>query len=160
MKRHLLFFVLLLSIVVSACTTKCPPLTDAQKAVIEKQILEIWAKFQNSVENVDFDSFSSFFSSDEFITSFGSGVAFNSKAEYLDTVKARFSIRKSNELQQVTVKVSVLAEDLALLTRSCVLQINFKDGSIRSLQAAVSVIFKKEATGWKIIHRHESTYRI
>jgi hypothetical protein len=40
MKKHLFFFVQLLSIIISACQTQCPPLTDAQKADIEKQILD------------------------------------------------------------------------------------------------------------------------
>jgi hypothetical protein len=66
LKKHLLIFVLLLSIVVSACKTQCPPLTDSQKADIEKQILELVNKLIISVEKVDIDSFSAFFSPDEF----------------------------------------------------------------------------------------------
>ena len=157
MKKHLLFFVLLLSIFYSACKTQCPPLTDSQKADIEKQIQELWDKLTIPILKADADGYAPFVSSDEFIASYEGGtLALRSKTELIDTLRAWFSNRKSNEFQQKTVKITVLAENLVVLDQLCILQINFKDDTMMRLNDAISFIFKKETSGWKVIHAHES----
>jgi len=160
MKKKLLFLALLLSIVVAACTTKCPPLTDAQKADIEKQVLVVWDKYMNAWEKADFDSLADVYSSNEFITCYNGGFVQNSKEQIFDSVRLGFNRRKVNETQikfnEVSVKVTPFTEDLALLTQSWIGQTNFKDGRTAMSKQALSVIFKREANGWKIIHRHQS----
>jgi ketosteroid isomerase-like protein len=160
MKKHLLFFVLLLSIIVTACKTQCPPLTDSQKADIEKQILGLWDKITIPIEKVDIDGYSAFISSDEFLGMYSGGSIFHSKAELIDSMRIWFSDRKSNELQKKSVKVTVLTENLVLVDQLCILQITFKDDRIIRLNHAISFLLKKEAAGWKIIHGHESYNRI
>ena len=104
MRKHLLFFVLLLSIFYSACKIKCPPLTDSQKADIEKEILEQWDKMKISIEKADIVSITGFYSTDEFEAYLMRGEIISSREAYLDTLRVWFSNRKSNELQQKTVK--------------------------------------------------------
>jgi ketosteroid isomerase-like protein len=157
MKKHLFFLVLLLCIIVSACKTKCPPLTDKQKADIEKQILDVWAKYSTSTEKIDLNGVFSCYSSDEFLSAGSQGLVYNSRATYMDTVRVRFDKRKSGEKRQAIVKITVFTEDLALLTESNVFQINYKNDSMTRINDAISAIFKKEASGWKIIHKNEST---
>jgi hypothetical protein len=156
MKKNLLFFILMLGIIFSACKTQNPPLTDAQKAEIEKQILELSNTIANTAEKLDINGYSAFLSSDEFIASYLGGSAFQSKAEWVDSVGVWWSKRKSQEIGQRKFKVTVLSEDLVLLDRVSIWQIYLKDDRIRRNIDALSVIFKKEATGWKIIHIHES----
>ena len=157
MKKHLFIFVLLLCTIISACKNQCPPLTNSQKADIEKQILDLWNKITIPIEKADIDGYAPFVSSDEFIASYGGGtVALRSKSELIDTLRTWFSNRKGNEFQQKTVKIIVLAENLVLLDQLCILQINFKDDTIMRLNDAISFIFKKETSGWKVIHAHES----
>jgi ketosteroid isomerase-like protein len=55
-----------------------------------------------------------------------------------------------------TVKVTVLSADLVLADRVGIYKVNFKDDRIRRSKQALSYVFKKGATGWKIIHVHES----
>jgi len=157
MKKNLLFFVLLLSIIVSACQTQCPPLTDSQKADIEKQIREVVDKIITTAENLDVAGYSAFINSDEFIATINKGYAFQSKKEWIDSVGVWWSGRKSQDLDQVKVKIAVLSADYALADRVSVWQITNKNDFIWSFNQACSYIFKKEASGWKFIHYHESS---
>ena len=157
MRKQLLLFALLLSIFFSACKTQCPPLTDSQKADIEKQIRELWDKLTIPILNADADGYAPFISSDEFIADYEGGtLALRSKTELIDTLRNWFSNRKSNEFQQKTVKITVLSDNLVAVDQLCILQINFKDDTRMRLNDAISFIFKKETSGWKIIHVHES----
>jgi hypothetical protein len=156
MKKHVLFFVLLLSLIVSACKTKCSPLTASEKADIEKQILEIVNKLIISVEKLDIDSFSTFFSSNEFSSGYCQGSTFQSKQEWVDDTRVWFNMLKSAELDN-KIKVTVLSADLVLADRVGNYQVIFKDDRISRSKQALSYIFKKEAAGWKIIHVHESS---
>lgn len=155
MKKYLLLFILLLYIISSACKVQCPPLTDKQRADIEKQILELVNKLIISVEKLDIDGFSAFFSSDEFLAGYSQGSTFQSKAEWVDDTRVWFNQLKSAELDN-KVKVTVLSADFVLVDRVGTYQVNFKDDRISRSRQALSYIFKKEATGWKIIHVHES----
>ena len=160
MKKLLLFFVLLLSIIVSACQTQCPPLTDSQKADIEKQIRDLVDKIVVTAENLDIAGYPAFLSSDAFIASFLEGSAFQSKTEWVDSVGFWWSQRKSIDLDQIKIKVNVLSADYVVADRVCVWTTTFKDDRIRRTNDAISYIFKKEATGWKIIYIHESAIEI
>jgi hypothetical protein len=155
MKKYLLFFVLLAGIIISACKTQCPPLSDSQKADIEKQILALVDKLIVSIEKLDIDSFSAFFSSDEFIAGYSEGSAKQSETEWIEGTRIWFNQQKSVELDN-EVKVTVLSADLVLVDRVGIYQVNFKDDRISRSVQALSYVFKKEATGWKIIHVHES----
>jgi len=156
MKKHLLILILLLGILVSACRTQCPPLTGTQKANIEKEILTLSDKVANTVEKLDINGYAAFISSEEFIASYSDGSAFRSKAEWVDSVGVWWSKRKSIEIGQRIFTVTILSADLALLDRTSVWQVNFKNDKIGHLRHATSVLYKKESTGWKIIHIHES----
>jgi ketosteroid isomerase-like protein len=87
---------------------------------------------------------------------FSHGTPFLTRDAYADSLNIWFGARKNNEITQKTIKVKVLAENLAVLDQVSVFQANFKDDRIIKLNHSVSFIFKKEAAGWKIIHGHES----
>ncbi len=156
MKNSLFFVVLLAGILLSACQTACPSLTDAQKAEIEKQIVEQWGKIGLAVQKADADSYATFFSSDRFQAMYSEGTQFLSLKEYSDSVKVWFSARKGSELQQPIVKVNILSENIVLLDQKSIFKLNLKDERVMRYNHAVSFIFRKEASGWKIIHGHES----
>ena len=156
MKNHLFFFLLLATIMVTACMAPPPTLTDSQKAAIEKQILEQWGKVSVAVEKADAEGYTAYLSSKEFLSMSSEGKTFQSSEEYADSVKVWFSARKSVEIQQVTTKVNVLTENLVLLDQKSVFQLNLKDNRIMRFSHAVTFIFKREDAGWKIIHGHES----
>jgi hypothetical protein len=156
MKRHLLFIVLLLSVVLIACTTKCPPLTDEQKADFEKQTQELTNRMNNLAEKGDVANWSDLISSDNFLGWCGGGTIYQSKDVLIDTISAAFDRRKSLEIGQRKFEVTVLSEDIVLVDRVSVNQVEYKNGQSRRSNSVISYLFRKEATGWKVIHVHES----
>lgn len=156
MKNHLLYFVLMAGIIFTACQNPSPSITDSQKVIIEKQILEQWEKSGLAVKKSDADGYLTSFSSTGFVAMHSEGMQFISLKEYADSVKVWFSARTSNEIQQPTIKVTVLSDQLALMDQKSVFQLNLKDSRVVRCNHAVSFLFKKEDSGWKIIHGHES----
>lgn len=156
MKRHLILSALLVCILLSACNNPSTILTASQKSAVEKQILEQWNQINATIEKSDAAGFLAFFSSDGFLAMFSHGTPFLTRKAYADSLNIWFGARKSNEITQKTIKVNVLAGDLAVLDQVSVFQANFKDERVFRINHSVSFIFKKEAAGWKIIHGHES----
>jgi ketosteroid isomerase-like protein len=58
---------------------------------------------------------------------------------------------------QKKVTATVLAENLVLINQVARVQVNNKSGTIWRADHAFSALFKKELSGWKIIHEHESS---
>ena len=154
--KRLLFFVFMAGLAFMACNNTPTLLTDSGRSAIEKQILEQWKKAATMVEKADAEGYLSAFSSNEFLGMSSAGKQFVSMTEYSDSVKVWFSTRYSSEIQNASVKVTVLTENLALLDQASVFKVNFKDNQIMRTSHVVSFIFKKEGSGWKIIHGHES----
>ncbi len=157
MKKHLLFLVLLLSIIVLACKTQCPPLTDAQKADIEKEILELTNKMNDLAEKSDVAKWSELISSAEFLGWSSEGKLYQSREIWLDSMSVWMNSRESLEIGQRKFNVTVLSADIVLVDRVSVNQAKYKNGRIERYNSAISYLFKKETTGWKVIHMNVSS---
>lgn len=156
MKKQLFHIGLMIILFSGACKNPNPPLTDAQKAVIEKQVLDQAEKMNISVEKADADGYNAFLSSSNFLSMISQGTPFFTRDEYANAIKDWFSQRKGVELSQKNIKVSVLTENLVLLNQSAVFQATFIDDRVFMIYHTVSFLFQKEESGWKIIHGHES----
>lgn len=155
MKKYL-FPLLLLACMIFSCQNQCPPLTDQQKADIEKQVLAVWDSLIIPVMKLDADGYSPFLSSDEYLGHYGGGTVITSKAAVIDSMKVWFSYRKSQQLLQKKVTVTVLAENLVLINQVSRAQMDTKSGEIWRADHAYSALLKNEDSGWKVIHEHES----
>lgn len=157
MKKPFLVFGIVVMTVFSTCDNKCPPLTTSQKAEIEKQILGIIDKIYASIAKLEVEGYAVYLSSDEFLGFHGCGVELPimTKTELVDRTRAWFSERTKQEISNVEVKVSVLSADYVLVDRTANWKISFTDGQTYNFIHAASFIFKKESSGWKIIHLDE-----
>lgn len=155
MNKYYFIIVLLMGVLFSRCTNKCHELTNQEKSQIETQILEEWENIRTTIENSDSDGYATFISPD-FILMSTNGTVFYSKTEYIDNVRNWFSARKNTEIQKAKVTITVLDKELVLLDQKSVFQVSFKDESIQRVHHAVTFVFQKEPSGWKIIHGHES----
>ncbi len=144
-----------MSVLFSDCTNQCHELTDQIKSQIENQILDEWKNISAAIENSDSDEYANFISPDLILMS-SEGAVFNSKNEYIDSVRNWFANRKNTEIQKAKVTVTVLEEDIVLLDQKSDFQVNYKDGNIQRVHHAVTFVFKREPSGWMIIHGHES----
>jgi ketosteroid isomerase-like protein len=156
MKKSLFLWVLISGLAFSSCKNPAGDLTATQKADIEKQVLEQWDKLNLTLEKADAAGYLSFLSTDGFLGMHSEGTQFLTRESYADSVKAWFEPRKSCEMPNRKIKVHVLGENLALLDQAGIFQANFRDGRVIRLNHAVSFVFRKETSGWKIIHGHES----
>lgn len=145
----------MLGILLSACTNECTELTEQGKSKIEKQILDEWEKIMATIKDSDSEAYATFISPDLILMS-SQGSVYYSKTVYIDNVKKWFSTRKNTEIEQKKIIVTPLDEDIALLDQESDFVVTYQDGSIQGVHHAVSFVFKKEPTGWRIIHGHES----
>lgn len=145
----------LTGLMMAACNN-CPPLNDTQKAEIISQLTELYDSLAIAVEKANADSYLAFWSQEEFLGMHSQSYVFNSKEEYADSVKSWFTPRESMEMRDKTVKVHVLSADLALVDKSSVFLITFKDGNSSRVKHVMSFVLKMEPSGWKVIHGHET----
>jgi uncharacterized protein (TIGR02246 family) len=156
MKRHLLFWIILSAITFSSCSEQSTKFSDEQKAEISTQVREVWTLIGHSVRDVQPESFIGFFSTDHFISMHTDGMTMHSREEYADSVRSWFGGRKSAKLLDPEVRIQPLSGDLALLDQTAGFVVVFGNEKADTVQHAVSFLFQKEETGWKIIHGHES----
>ena len=68
-----------------------------------------------------------------------------------------FSLRESQEVGNVDVNTTVLSSDLVLLTSIGYWDVSFiSGGQIVDSKSLVSLLWKKEPSGWKVIYLQES----
>ncbi len=155
MKNYYFIIVLFVSTLFSGCTNQCHELTDQRKSQIEKQILEKWKNISTAIENLDSEEYATFISPNLIMIS-SEGSVFSSKTEYIDNVQNWFATRKNTEIQKAKVTLTVLEEDLVLLDQKSDFIVEYKDDNVQEVHHAVTFMFKKEPSGWKVIHGHES----
>jgi ketosteroid isomerase-like protein len=156
MKKQLFPLLFLVFIIFSACQNQCPLLTDQQKVDIEKQIQEFHDSLLIPIEDLNPDGYAPFVSSDEFLGHYNGGTVIPSKAAFIDTLKSWFSDRQTQRFEPQKVTINVFSKDLVLIDQVAKFNIINKDGQIWQGDHAISFLIKKEKSGWKIIHSHES----
>jgi uncharacterized protein (TIGR02246 family) len=155
MRRYCFVTAVLLSVAFSGCNNQSSELTGHVKLTIEKQLLDNWEKIMTTIEDSDSEAYASFISPNLILMS-SQGTVYYSKTAYIDNVRNWFSTRENTEIEQKKIIVTPLDKEIALLDQESYFVVTYQDGNIQEVDHTVSFVFKKESSGWKIIHGHES----
>lgn len=138
------------------CTNQSTELTDEQKATIISEVGNQMEKIRSTINQLDIDAWSEYWSEDEFISVSSGMNYFNNRSTWVDSVAYWWSFLESRSIEPIERSVTPLTPELALATRIVEGEDITKNGEQRSFTALVTVVWKKETNGWKIINTHES----
>jgi len=131
-------------------------LTAEHKASIADEVGKIYVEGISNLSKLNIEIWSEPWSKNNFL-SVNSGVNyFSTYTEFKDSVEHWFSLRESQNVTIVDKKIYVLTSDQVLLTSIANWEILFKNEEDLKVKALATLLWKKEADGWKIVHLHES----
>ena len=155
MKKSLLPLILVISFFIISCHEH-DILTDQQKTQISDEVAVIYTDAISNLSKLDMEIWSEPWSKDNFL-SVNSGVNyFSTFSHFRDSVEHWFSLRASQKVQDLDVKVHVLSSEYVLITSIANWDIQFKNKEELKVKALATLLWRKEEQGWKIVHLHES----
>lgn len=131
-------------------------LPDVKKNEIEKEVTDQFNQLISALNQKNADEWAKYYSSNGFISTIAGTDYYPTRNLWVDAVKNYFSMRERQHVELVELRVTALAEDIALLTSEERSEIQLKDGNSKQSKHVFTMIWKKEASGWKILHSHES----
>lgn len=146
-----LFFVLLIG-----CQPQQKGVNDMDKDTIKKEVKEQFDKLVVSINKINAEEWSGFYSKDEFASAFVSTELYKDRKAWVDTISSYFKMRDKQKVTVNEVNITPLAADAALMTSKEASEMVLKDGSAIKSQHVFTMVWKKEKEGWKILHSHES----
>ena len=121
------------------------------------EVENLYAEVVSDLSTLDMENWSRPYSEDNFISVNSLTNYFSNYEEWKDSVTYWFSLRESQEVEIADVNTTVLSSDLVLLTSIGYWDLTTKSGmQIKDSKTLVSLLWKKEPSGWKIIFLHES----
>ena len=147
--------IIILSLLIS-CQKQETTAPQPDNDVIQKELKDIYVRLFTSLNRMNTEEWSEFYSKEEFVSTLVSTDFYADREEFIDSISSYISMRESQELIPMDVKVTVLTTDLALITSQENTKITMKTGENINSKHVFTMIWKKEKDGWKIIHSHES----
>lgn len=156
MKKQLLLIPLFLGILLIGCNKPSTQLTESQKSEIEKEILSLLDSINIPLKTLDVDGFSKFISSENFIANFWKDTLVTTSDGFINLAKSRWSDAQSQDFKQNYLKITVLTPALVIVDREGIVSYKDQNGQTHEIKDFLSSICRKEQSGWKIIHTHET----
>jgi len=156
--RNKIYFAVFLSLCVLFVPLAAQQVTDAQKAEIEKTLTEAYKEIVAGLNNMDIGLILKYISEDfqERVESgtMSIGTTKEWMAGYLNGRYSRMS--RQNYVQDI-LKIHILSPDIAYVVQAGGISyiVGGKHGGAGLI---MTHIWKKEQSGWKIIHIHESKW--
>ena len=156
MKRVVLMFIASLCICSSAYSQG---LTQGQKEKIASEIAAVFEKSAKTGENVDVQGLTDFVNDTLKAGFIENGIYINSFDDVMKGQKEAFKGVKSLKYNVSNKRITVLADNAALLTASGNASLALDDGRTITAGFAWTFVYSKVNGNWKIIHTHMSTPR-
>ena len=134
-------------------------LTENQKEKIASEINALFEKNAKAGENIDVKGLTEFVNDTLKAGFIDNGIFLNSFDELMKGQKEAFIGIKSLKYNIFNKKITVLADNAALLTASGNASLALEDGRTITAGFAWTFVYSKVNGNWKIIHTHMSTPR-
>ena len=131
-------------------------MTTAEKGSVEREVKERFERFVASVNAMDAEAWSAFYSDEGFLSAIAGTRFCGSKKAWVELIGGYFSARQHQQIDPVAMRVAALAPDLALMTSEEKAAMCVKGGCESVVRHAFTMLWKKEREGWRILHSHES----
>jgi len=130
--------------------------TDAEKETVKKEVSEQFGKVISAINEKDIASWSGHYSQDGFVSAVAGTDYYSKRDAWVNAITGFFATRESQRIEPVAVRIHATARDLALLTAESNSEMKMKDGGLMKVKHVYTMVWKKEPSGWKILHSHES----
>lgn len=130
--------------------------SEADQEIIRREVRDQFNLLISAVNQMNACAWSEYYSKDGFLSAFAGTDYFGTRREWVDTITSYFSKRDSQHLEPLSVHVTPLAFDMALMTSQERSEVCLKSGQTTKFTHVFTMIWKKEQSGWKILHSHES----
>ncbi len=151
-----LWIIAALLLLLSGCRCPSNVLTAAEKEAIVGEVKGQFGQLVAAINQKDAAAWSGFYAADGFVSAIAGTESFAARDEWVQAITANFAMRESQQLEPLDVRVTVLAPDLAVLTSAEKTDMTLAGGQTLKSKHVFTMIWKKEAAGWKIVHSHES----
>ena len=153
-KTFILTFVLFLALF-GGCQQQ-GTLTEGQKVAIKKEVNDQFTQMVSAACQLDASMWSENFSKDEFVSVILGTDYFDTRSDFIELMTTYFSMRDQQHIDSLQVQITVLSQNLVLVTSVLDIEMLLKDGTGFKFKDAFTSLWKKEQNSWKIVHAHES----
>lgn len=132
------------------------PMSETEKMMIQEEVRDQFAQLISALNRKDARAWSEFFSEAGFLSAFAGADYYATRSAWVDKITSYFEARASQHVEPVAVHVTALAPDAALMTSQETCEMRMKNGQTGKSSHVFTMIWKREKSGWKILHSHES----
>ncbi len=155
MIRLISLLILLCSVLLAACQQAPQTLTDADRADIERAIMDRVDELINAIEEVDIDRIMLW--NEEDVAMGNNGSLYKSRDEILAVFRPGFEGLSEQKINLSHSKVTVLAPDVAIMSGEGVFTVTDTTGVTTPERPFVwTFVFIKKNGEWKFLQNHQS----
>lgn len=154
--NHLKNQILIIAFALLAISTNVnsQELTNSQKDKITSEINTAFEKSINAYENLSIPELAECVSDSLSAGFIGNGFFYQSFEKLKEDSENSMTGLKSQKINVVNKKITVLSDKVALLTASGNFSVNIEDGRVINGKFAWTFVYTKINDSWKIIHTH------
>ena len=130
-------------------------LSDEKRNEIIREVNDVFLEFVATLNELNPEAWASYYS-DDFLSAIVNTDHYGARGDWIGEIKKYFASRESQRVDPVFVNVSALGEGLAMTTSEEKTDMTLKDGGRLKAKHLFSIVWRREAGGWRILHSHES----